>query len=87
MAKDSRSPPVLRAGYYTEAELADLARLAIQRGPGTLTAAAKELGKSVTSISDAVNEPTRPLTALRVQIIERWGGYAVDGPLYRLRRQ
>lgn len=83
---ESRPPPALRAGSYSEADLADLARLAIEKGPGTLTAASKELGKSVSSISDAVNLPERSMTALRISIIERWGGYSVEGPMYRLKK-
>lgn len=83
----------LRAGvYFPERELAGLAaeairREAARRGDGlTLTAVAAELGKSVSSISDAVNQPDRPMTALRREIVTRYGGYDVEGPFFRLRK-
>ena len=84
-------PIPLRAGpYFSERDLAGLALTAIRRegdrreGGFTLTAAAAELGKSVTSVSDAVNQPERPMTALRREIISKFGGYSVDGPFFRL---
>ena len=84
----------LRAGsYYEEEQLAALAADAIRREGErrpeglTLTQVAAEMGKSVSSVSDAVNRPKGSMTALRCEIIGRYGGYDVDGPLYRLRKK
>ncbi|WP_412060342.1 hypothetical protein [Rubrivirga sp. IMCC45206] len=82
-----REPPTeLRAGHYSAEDLTELAALAIKASGKSKTAAAADLGVSPASVTDATKYPDRNLTDLRTRIIERWGGYAVDGPLYRLRR-
>lgn len=82
-----RSPPTdLRAGYYAQSDLTELAALAVEASGLSKSDVADELGVSPASVTDATKYPDRNLSALRVRIIERWGGYAVEGPLYRLRR-
>lgn len=82
-----RDPPTsLRAGHYTAADLTELARLAVEASGLLGKDVAAEMGVSSPSITNATTNPERNLTDLRIRIIERWGGYAVDGPLYRLRR-
>ena len=86
MPDDASTLLDLRAGYYTPEQLTDLARLAVEASGRTKTDVAGELGVSPASVTDATKYPDRNLAALRIRIIEAYCGYAVEGPLYRLRR-
>ncbi len=87
----------MKAGYYTEAELAELAREARQKSGKTQQAAADALndmhgnGDSVKAsqpvIAMAENNPERPYRSLRIAMIEAFSDYDIEGPLYRLKRK
>lgn len=82
-----REPPTeLRAGYYSPADLTELAALAAEASGKTKKEIAEELEVSPSSITNATKYPDRHLAELRSRIIETYGGYAVEGPVYRLRR-
>ena len=82
-----RDPPTeLRAGYYSAEDLTELADLAVKASGLLNKDVAAEMGVSSPSITNATTKPERNLTDLRIRIIERWGGYNVEGPAYRLRR-
>jgi hypothetical protein len=70
-----------------EGELAALAAKAVRDSGRSLTNIAAQLGKSLSSVSDAVNQPQRPMTALRREIIALLTPYRVEGPVYRLIRK
>jgi hypothetical protein len=83
----SPSSATLRAGaLVTEPELAALAGAALDRAGIRSKDAAERLGVSLSSVSDAVNNPAKALTALRLRILAL-AGYGAEGPLYRITKE
>ncbi len=82
-------PPSPRAGsLVTEAELAALADDALDRAGVSRSEAARQIGArraAVTMALDAEKYPDRG-HSIRRALLEAFAGYAVDGPLYRLRK-
>lgn len=64
--------------------LAELAAEAIRRASKTQAEVAHELGQSAAAVSMAVTGSRSRGHALRVEIVERYGGVRVSGPLYRI---
>lgn len=81
--------PVLRAGrLVSEPELAEAAGAAVQSAGVSLSEAARRIGKSpsaVTMALDVAKYPDRGHSVRRALLLT-FGGYGLDGPLYRLRR-
>ena len=67
-------------------DLALLAKRARELAGKTRQQAAEEMGVSWASIFQAEEEPKRSLLELRTRIIERYAGYKVEGPVFRLRK-
>ena len=67
-----------------ESELRTRARAAWERSGLTQREVADALGVSQPTLAQALNDPKRSLSALRIRIIEAYGGARVSGPLYRL---
>ena len=65
-------------------ELCSLAREAWEGTGKTQTEAAKELGVQQPTFAQAINEPKRSLTQLRILIIEKYTDFEVQRPEYRL---
>ena len=82
-------PPPLRSGsLVTESELATLAADALDRAGVTRADAARRIGASraaVTMALDVAKYPDRGHSVRRA-LLSTFASYAVDGPLYRLRR-
>lgn len=68
----------------TPDELPDLAREAHDASGLTQRAAAAELGVSIGTYGQALT-PRAGLDAVRIRIVERWGGVAIEGPVYVVR--
>ena len=86
MASTDTPTPRLRAGsYYTAAELAMLARDALEASGETHASAAEKLGKKRPAISRAVN-PDTASPSLCIAILEMFAGYTAEAPAYRLRK-
>ena len=69
-----------------ESELHQAAKEARKAAGVTQAAAAEELGVQQPTLAQAENEPERRLTKLRIRMIEKYGGYQVDGPTYHLKK-
>lgn len=67
-----------------EPELQARARAVWEASGMTQWEMADALGVSQPALSNALNKPALSLTALRVRVIERYGGARVSGPLYQL---
>lgn len=67
-----------------EADLQARARAAWQASGLTQREIAADLGVTQPSLSQALNDPQRSMTALRLRVIERCRGAVVSGPFYRL---
>ena len=48
---------------------------------------ARDLGVPEPSVAQAEGQPHRALFKLRKRILERFTGYTLDGPFYRVRRK
>ncbi len=70
----------------TGEELARLAKQSREQAGKTRQQAADELGVSWPSIFQAEEEPHRSLVELRRRMLERYAGFTVEGPVYRLKR-
>ncbi|MDT0632926.1 helix-turn-helix domain-containing protein [Rubrivirga litoralis] len=67
-----------------ESELHTRARAAWEASGLTQREVAAALGVSQPTLSQALNDPKRSLSDLRIRIIERYGDTRVSGPLYQL---
>jgi len=78
---------ILQHGHLlTKGELAAAAREARISSELSQTEAARQLGVSQPTIAQAETAPKRELSALRVKMIERFGGgVEVAGPFYCLK--
>ena len=65
-------------------QLCGLAREAWEGTGKTQTAAAGELGVQQPTFAQAINEPKRSLTQLRISIIERYTDFTIQRPDYRI---
>lgn len=65
-------------------DLPALAAEALAASGLTQTAAAAELGAQQTHVNRAIKQGGS-YDALRIRIIERWGGVQVEGPVYVVR--
>lgn len=77
-------PPMNPEQTVTPEALTVLAREAWQASGKTQTVAAEDFGVAQATFAQAVNDPKRNLTALRMRIIEAFTPYRVVGPEYRL---
>ena len=73
--------------FYSEAELAAVAKAFRERSGKTKAALARELGVGRASMQDAEEHPERSMTSLRGRIIEACSPYKLRGPVYFLERQ
>jgi DNA-binding XRE family transcriptional regulator len=71
----------------TADQLAGLAKQAREQAGRTRQEAANDFGVSWASVFQAEEEPQRSLMELRRRMLERYAGYALEGPLYRLLRR
>jgi len=79
----------LRAGrLLNERELAEAAAAALDAAGVSLSEAARRLGKNPSAVTMAMDPAKYPDRghALRREIVRAFGGYDLDGPLYRLRK-
>lgn len=67
-----------------ESDLPNLAREAWERSGLTQTALSDEFGVSQSSVAQALTDRAG-MTALRLRILERCGGVAVEGPVYHVK--
>ena len=72
---------------YTEADLMRLASDAFEASGLTQVAAAEHLGVSQPTIAHAIRSADRSLARLRMQMIEEFTDYALDGPTYTARKK
>ena len=78
-------PSLLAPGSLLAAhELTQAARAAWEASGLTQAAAAERLEVSRVTFAHAIGEPDRSLLALRVRIVEAFGGVRLAGPLYRV---
>jgi hypothetical protein len=85
-ASDPDAPPLRAGALVAEGDLYALAKEAVTRSGRTLASIAEELGRPLTTISDAINRPSKNMTPVRLEIVRRLAGYDAEGPFYRLRR-
>lgn len=79
------STDLLSAGrLLAPSDLADAAAEAVRAAGVTQKEVAETLGQSAPAVSRAVNGTDSRGHALRVEIIERYGGVRIAGPLYRV---
>lgn len=71
--------------FYSEQDLAKLAKQFRIKSGKTKAALARELKVTRASMQDAEEHAERPMTRLRIAIIEACSPYAVEGPLFRLK--
>lgn len=82
--RSERDPPQLRAGTYVHKnDLAELARLAVERDGRSIGEIADALDQKGPAVSRAINQPGASATSLRQELIAL-AGYRVEGPYYRL---
>ena len=73
--------------FFSESELATLAREFREKAGRTKIEAAKELGVGRPSVQLADENPEQSLTALRIRMIDRYSPYKIVGPLYLLEKK
>ena len=71
----------------TAAELASLAKKAREATGKSQIEAARELGVSGATMSQAEEQPEKSLHKLRMRIVERFSDFDVIGPVYLLKRR
>ncbi len=75
----------LRSGRYVSTDdLHRYARRALEKSETTQKEAAAAFGVTQPAVAQALQPGGSP--ELARQIVERFGGYALDGPLYRARK-
>ena len=72
---------------YSESELAALAKQFRKKTGKRKADMARELGVTNPSMQDAEEHPDRPMTKLRIRIIEACSPYKVVGPVYFLEKK
>jgi len=77
----------MRKSFFTEAELAALAKEFRERAGKSKSDVARELGVHRGTISRAEERPEQSLTSLRIRVIETYSGRKVGGPFFTLSRQ
>lgn len=70
--------------YFTEEELAGLAKQYRTAAKKTRAAAARDMGIKHPSIFHAEESPEQTFVKLRRRMIEAYSPYKVEGPFYRL---
>jgi hypothetical protein len=73
--------------YFSEAELAKLAKQCREATSTTRAQAAREMKVAQTSIFHAEESPEKSLTKLRLQMIEEYSSFKVIGPVFLLKRK
>jgi DNA-binding XRE family transcriptional regulator len=73
-----------RSQIVTEAELAGLARQFREQAGKTKNEAAVALRVGRTSVQLAEENPEQSLNKLRIRLIEKYSGFKITGPYYRL---
>ena len=79
--------PGVANAFYSERDLAALAKKYRMNSGKRKAALARELKVTRASIQDAEEHPERNMTKLRIAIIEACSAYWVEGPLFRVRRR
>jgi DNA-binding XRE family transcriptional regulator len=73
--------------FYSEPELAALAKKFRMKSGKTKAALARELKVTRASMQDAEEHPGRNMTRLRIAIIEACSPHRIEGPLFALKRR
>jgi DNA-binding XRE family transcriptional regulator len=71
--------------YFSETQLAALAKKAREATGKNRAEAARELGVARPTVVQAEDNPEQSLTKLRIRIIEAYSSYRVAGPLFCLK--
>lgn len=79
--------PNMRKQFFSESELAALAKKFRQQAGKNKSELARELGVHRATISLAEEKPQQSLTKLRVRIIEKYSPSKVIGPVYFLEKK
>lgn len=70
--------------FFSETQLADLAKKYREQSGKNKSEAARELGVHRATISLAEGKPQQSLTSLRIRMIEAYSPYKVVGPVFLL---
>jgi DNA-binding XRE family transcriptional regulator len=73
--------------FFTEKQLAGVAKKFRNQSGKNKSEAATELGVHRATISVAEEKPEQSLTALRIRMIEKYSPYKVVGPVYMLEKR
>jgi ribosome-binding protein aMBF1 (putative translation factor) len=73
--------------YVSTRDLSDAVREARRLNGASMEQAADALGVSADKIDQAESQPYRALFKLRRKMLERFAGYTLDGPYYRIKRK
>ena len=73
--------------FFTESDLAALAKSLREAMGKRKIGVARELGVSAPAVFNAEERPELPLHKLRIRMIETYSKYKVVGPVYYLKRK
>lgn len=80
--------PRFEDGQYVRlSELPHMAQRARQASGLSYQQAAQDLGTSEVQVEKAESQPYRSLFKLRRRMLERFTGYTLEGPFYRVKRK
>ncbi|WP_420454445.1 hypothetical protein [Rubrivirga sp.] len=84
----SPSSPLRAGRLVTETELAEAAAAALDAAGVSQSEAARRIGKNPSAVTMALDPAKYPDRghAVRRALVREFGGYDLDGPLYRLRK-